>query len=93
MKDLVPAVAVGLVGDTPVVDLSYKEEQPEGIEAVDIPLAYIPSTDEITLLQMDGITNKDQIIKVIEMAREPMKKIAETMRAAILEKYKGDNNE
>jgi exosome complex component RRP41 len=93
MKDMVPAVAVGLVGNTAVVDLSYDEEQPEGMEAVDIPLAIIPSTGEVTLLQMDGIINKDKLIEVIELGKKACIKIAELQRQALKDKYEGDANE
>ncbi len=93
MKDMVPAVAVGMVGNTPVVDLSYHEEQPEGMEAVDIPLAIIPSTGEITLLQMDGLIDKEQLVKVIELGKNACKTIAEVQRTALKEKYEGDVNE
>jgi len=92
MKDMVPAVAVGMVGDTPVVDLSYHEEQPgDDMETVDIPIAMVPSTGEVTLLQMDGITNKDSILKVIELAKDACVVIAETQRAALREKYAGES--
>ncbi len=87
MKDMIAAVAVGMVGDTPVVDLSYKEEQPDGMEAVDIPIAMIPSTGEITLLQMDGITNKEKIVETIKMAKGACERIAVIQREALQEKY------
>lgn len=91
MKDMVPAVAVGMVGDTPVVDLSYDEEQPgDGMEAVDIPIAMVPSTGEITLLQMDGITKPDEILKVIDLAKEACAVIAETQRKALKERYQAE---
>jgi len=93
MKDMVPAVAVGMVGNTPVVDLSYHEEQPEGMEAVDIPLAVVPSTGEVTLLQMDGVIDKEQLIKVIELGKNACKQIAEVQRKALKEKYEGDADE
>jgi len=91
MKDMVASVAVGMVGDTALVDLSYDEEQPgDGLEAVDIPLAMIPNTGEITLLQMDGITNKESIMQVIELAKEACGVIAEKQRVALREKYQVD---
>jgi exosome complex component RRP41 len=93
MKDVVPAVAVGLVGNTAVVDLSYKEEQPEGMHAVDIPIAMIPSTGEITLLQMDGVIDKDKLVEVIELGKIACMKIAEVQRQALRDKYEGDANE
>ncbi|MCF7798947.1 exosome complex exonuclease Rrp41 [Candidatus Woesearchaeota archaeon] len=94
MKDMVPAVAVGMVGDTPVVDLSYHEEQPgDGMEAVDIPIAMIPSTGEVTLLQMDGIAKPEEILKVIELAKEACVVIAEQQRVALRNKYQADSKE
>ncbi|MEA3399197.1 MAG: exosome complex exonuclease Rrp41 [Patescibacteria group bacterium] len=89
MKDMVSSVAVGMVGDTPVVDLSYDEEQPEGMEAVDIPIAMVTSTEEITLLQMDGITDKDSIVKTIKMSKNACKIIADIQRKALQDKYEG----
>lgn len=91
MKDMVPAVAVGMVGDTPVVDLSYHEEQPEGMEAVDIPIAMVPSTQEITLLQMDGITTKEKILEVLQHAKEACTNIAEIQRKALQDKFTGES--
>ncbi len=87
MKDMVPAIGVGMVGDTAVVDLSYHEEQPEGMEAVDIPIAMIPSTGEITLLQLDGMIDPETLKKVIGKAKAACEKIAETQRQALHEKY------
>lgn len=90
MKDVVAAVAVGSVDGTIVVDLDYEEEAwPEG-EVADIPLAMIPSTGEITLLQMDGKVQKDQLMKAIEMCRPVFERIAEVQRNAIKARYAGD---
>ncbi|MGM5480227.1 MAG: exosome complex exonuclease Rrp41 [Nanobdellota archaeon] len=90
MKDMVSAVAVGMVDDTPVVDLDYMEENPDGMEAVDIPVAMVPSTGEITLLQMDGIVTKDNLNKAMDMAGPACKAIAEKQRSALVEKYEQD---
>ncbi len=93
MQDMVPAIAVGYVGDTPVVDLSYDEEQPEGMEAVDVPVALIPSTGEITLLQMDGIVDAEQLNTLLEKAKDACAVIAQKQREALQEKYLGDADE
>lgn len=87
MKDMVPAIGVGLVGDTPVVDLSYDEENPEGMEAVDTPIAMIPSTGEITLLQLDGIIDPEKLKQIVSNAQPACERIAETMREALRNKY------
>src|SRR3989304_3076087 len=73
MKDLVSAVSVGRVDDKLVVDLDYSEESYEGIVA-DIPIAMIPNSNKITLLQMDGMIPKEDVKKVLEMAKKACKK-------------------
>ena len=86
MTDLVPAVACGKVNDTILVDLDYNEEAYDG-EVADIPVAYIPSTDQISLLQMDGIISKDQLMGALDMVKEACRKIHEVQKNALQEKY------
>jgi exosome complex component RRP41 len=92
MKDLVTAVAVGNLNGQKVVDLCYEEEALEG-EVADVPMAVIPSSGQVTLLQMDGILNKEDLIEMLKKGREACKQIYEIQRRALKEKYKGDNNE
>ena len=100
MKDLVSAVAVGKIDDKVCVDLNYKEEAydhieggVEGAPVSDIPLAVIPSTGEITLLQMDGDITKEDLFQAIEAGKVASTKILEVMRKALKEKFSGDDNE
>ncbi len=86
MKGLVSAVAVGKVGDKIVVDLNYDEEAFEGGSA-DIPVAVIPSTGEITLLQLDGEVGKEDLMKALEYAKRACNKIHELQKKALKEKY------
>ena len=86
MKDLVAAVAVGMVDDKVVVDLSYDEEAYEA-GATDIPIAMIPRTNEITLLQLDGDIKKEELMKAIELAKKTLKKINEKQKEALKSKY------
>ena len=86
MKDLVCAISCGLVGDQVVVDLDKTEEDFEG-GAVDIPIAMLPRTEEITLLQLDGEINKEQLLKAIDAGKEACKKIYEVQKAALRAKY------
>jgi exosome complex component RRP41 len=90
MKDLVAAVSVGKVDDKLVVDLDGKEEHLKDIEAVDIPIAMIPSTQEITLLQMDGIVSKEEILKAIELGSPVLVKISEILKEALKNRFKGE---
>lgn len=86
MKDLVAAVSVGKVGDALVVDLNKEEEDfEEG--ATDIPVAMTPRTGEVTLLQLDGNISKEELKKVLEMAKKAAQKINEVQEKALKEKY------
>ncbi|MFT4310532.1 MAG: exosome complex exonuclease Rrp41 [Candidatus Woesearchaeota archaeon] len=88
MKDFVSAIAVGRVHDQIVVDLDYKEEQPgDGSESVDIPVAMIPSTKEITLLQMDGIVSDKELFAALDKVHDACVRIKEVQQQAILDKY------
>lgn len=86
MKDLVAAIAVGKIEDKILVDLNYEEEAYEG-GSVDIPIAAIPSTGEITLLQLDGELKKEELMKAIETAKKVLKKINEKQKEALKAKY------
>ena len=84
MRDLVAACAAGKIADTVVVDLG-KEEDNSG--QADIPLGYVPRTDEIVLLQMDGDLSRDEFDKGIHMAVEACKKVYEVQRDALKRRY------
>jgi len=94
MRDLVSAVAVGHAGNKICVDLDYQEEHlPEFLEGLDdhdvadIPVAIIPSTGEISLLQMDGIVPKEVLMKALHKAKDAAMKVNEVQRAALREKF------
>ena len=88
MKDMVAAISVGKVKDALVVDLDGVEEHIDENESADIPIAMIPSTEEITLLQMDGIVSKQDLKDCMELVKPALKKIAEQQRKALQDKYK-----
>lgn len=92
MKDLVASVAVGRVDDKIVVDLDYSEEAYEDGPVADIPMAILPKTGEVSLLQMDGLVSKEQIKEAIELGKKACAKIYEIQKNALKEKYnvKGD---
>ena len=87
MRDMVAAVSVGKVDDKIVIDLDYAEEaHPEG-HVADVPVAVIPSTGEITLLQMDGKITKDELVKGVRDSMPTYTEIAEKLRAAVRQRY------
>ena len=87
MKDVVPAVSVGQVEGTLVVDLDGAEEHMDENAAADIPIAMIPSTGEITLMQMDGIMEQEKFLKALDMVKPALEKIAEVQKQAIKDRY------
>ncbi|MCC7574419.1 exosome complex exonuclease Rrp41 [Candidatus Woesearchaeota archaeon] len=88
MKDMVSSVSVGMVRGNLLVDLDGDEEHMDENEAADVPIAMIPSTEEITLLQMDGIVSKEDFFKGLEMVKPALRLIAEKQREALKNKYK-----
>ncbi|MBD3202869.1 exosome complex exonuclease Rrp41 [Candidatus Woesearchaeota archaeon] len=86
MTDLISAVSVGKVDDKIVVDLDYEEEALDA-EVSDIPVAMIPSTGEITLLQMDGIIDKKTLLNALKIIKEPLLKINEIQKKALKKKF------
>ena len=91
MKTMIPAIAVGKVDDKVLVDLEYAEEAYENGPVADIPIAMIPGTDKLTLLQMDGDISREELKKALEIGKESLKKIYEIQKEAIKTKYKGES--
>lgn len=90
MNDLVASVSVGQVDDKLVVDLDYQEEAYDKGPVADIPVAILPRTGKISLLQMDGEISKENLRKVLEMASAACKKIYELQRDTLKAKFKED---
>lgn len=91
MKDLVASVAVGKVGDKIVADLDKKEEDYDGDDGVsDIPIAVLPNTQEISLLQMDGELSREDLKKALELGLKVSKQIYEVQKKALKEAFVGE---
>jgi len=86
MKDLVTAVAMGKMDGKLIADLNYEEDSAD--EGTDLPIALLPNTGEITLLQMDGELTKEELLEAIELAKKVAKPIYELQKKALKEKYK-----
>jgi len=87
MKDLVASVAVGRVDDKIVVDLNYDEEAYEDGTVADIPVAVLPGSGKVTLLQMDGELTREQLKSALETAKKAAKTIFEVQKKALKEKF------
>ena len=84
MRDLVAAVAAGKVGGEYFLDLEYKEEEETD---VDLPIAYMPRTKKITLLQMDGSLPVSDVKKVMQTAIKGCEMIYEKQKQALRERW------
>lgn len=84
MRDLVVGCAAGKVDDTVVLDLYDAEDK---LGAADVPVAYMPALNAITLLQMDGVLEPAEFEKAVYMAMEGCKKIYEMQKEALKTKY------
>jgi len=87
MKDLVAAVSVGRVDDKILVDLDYAEEEYDEGPVADIPVAMLPNSGEISLLQMDGLVKKEMIKEALEKAKKACAEIYEVQKKALKAKY------
>jgi exosome complex component RRP41 len=84
LRDLVVACAAGKVDDTVVLDL-YDAEDKLGM--ADVPVAYMPNMNAITLLQMDGVLAPEEFETAVNMAVEGCKKIYTVQKEALRNKY------
>ncbi|MGI6008538.1 MAG: exosome complex exonuclease Rrp41 [Methanomethylophilus sp.] len=84
MRDIIPAIACGKADGHVVLDLN-KEEDNYG--QADVPLAIIPSTDEIVLLQMDGNMTREELDHGLDMAFKAAHELNQIQRDALKRKY------
>jgi len=84
MRDLVVACAAGKVEGRLMVDLTDLEDK--GGEA-DVPLAFMPNLNAITLLQMDGGLTIDEFEKVVNLAIDGCRNIYTLQKEALKSKY------
>ena len=57
------------------------------MEVADVPLAYIPSKKEFSLLQMDGEISREELKRALELGEAVSKKIIDVQTKALKEKY------
>jgi exosome complex component RRP41 len=84
MRSLVPAVAVGKADGTLLVDLGDEEDK---YGQGDVPMAIIPTTDEITLLQQDGAFTREELTEALQMGIQSCKYIHELQKEALRRAY------
>lgn len=90
MKDMIAAVAVGVIDGQPLVDLMYDEEAFDG-QVADIPIAVVPSTKKFTLLQMDGEVKQEHLREALKMGLKSIEQIYEVQKNALKNKFAGES--
>ncbi|AFU59311.1 putative exosome complex exonuclease [Candidatus Nitrososphaera gargensis Ga9.2] len=90
MRDLVAACAAGKVDDKIVLDINDTEDK-EG--SADMPVAYMPRLEQITLLQLDGKLTPDQFNECLDKAIGGCKMVYEIQKQALMQKYFGNETE
>ncbi|HEV8360646.1 MAG TPA: exosome complex exonuclease Rrp41 [Candidatus Thermoplasmatota archaeon] len=85
MKGLVASCAAGKVDNTVVLDLRREEDN---YGDTDLPVAIVPKTGEVVLLQMDGHMTDDEFDLALNYAIEACKQIHEMQKQALLDQYR-----
>src|SRR5215467_15333402 len=90
MRDIVSACAAGKVDDKIVLDINDTEDKEGG---ADMPLAYMPHLEKVTLLQLDGILTEEEFNKCLDKAIKGCIMVYEVQRQALMQKYFGNESE
>ena len=90
MCDIVAACAAGKVDDKIVLDINDTEDKEGG---ADMPVAYMPHLDQVTLLQLDGILTGEQFNECLDMAIKGCKMVYQIQKQALMHKYFGNETE
>ena len=88
MRDLVAACAAGKVAGQVVLDVDDTEDK-EG--QADLPIAIMPNSNQVTLLQLDGQLNSEEFNKAFSWALEGCRKVYQLQREALINRYFGNS--
>jgi exosome complex component RRP41 len=84
MRDLVVACAAGKADGKLIVDLMDTEDK---VGDADVPVAFMPNLNAITLLQMDGNLSVDEFETAVNMAVDGCKQLYALQKEALKSKY------
>ncbi|MCQ5376501.1 MAG: exosome complex exonuclease Rrp41 [Candidatus Methanomethylicia archaeon] len=85
MRDLVSSIAVGKVEGKLVLDVQDKEDK---AGESDMPMAYMPTKNAVTLLQMDGQITYEEFQQSMEMLKKGCLEVYKKQREAIESHFK-----
>ncbi|MDT7889125.1 MAG: exosome complex exonuclease Rrp41 [Desulfurococcales archaeon] len=84
MRDLVAGIAVGKVEGTLVLDINEEEDM---YGEADIPMAFMPSLEQITLIQLNGVLSEEELWRAIELGAKGAKIVYEAQKEALRKRY------
>ena len=87
MKGMVTACAAGKVGGEICLDLAREEDM---FGEADLPIAIIPKTGEVVLLQMDGHLTPSEFEEALEMAHDACYDVHDIQKEALMTRYQRD---
>src|SRR5215210_5756175 len=90
MRDIVASCAAGKVDNKIVLDINDEEDK-EG--QADMPVAYMPRLEQVTLLQLDGILSYEQFNECVDKAIRGCEIVYEIQRQVLMQKYFGNETE
>lgn len=88
LRDLVVACAAGKIDKQIVLDLDDIEDQ---LGSADIPVAIMPITGKISLLQMDGMLSQKEFKEAFELALTGCKQVYALQKEAVKKYYLKEN--
>lgn len=90
LRELVAACAAGKIDGKVVLDLSDIEDKKGD---ADLPVAYMPKSNAIGLLQMDGSMTEEELKQALDMAINACKTIYDMQRDTLRRKYHIERDE
>jgi exosome complex component RRP41 len=84
MRDLVTSCASGKIGGVVALDLNKDEDN---FGDADCPIAVVPRTGEIVLLQMDGHLTEDEFDQAMKYSMDAAKRIYVLQKDALRRRY------
>jgi exosome complex component RRP41 len=84
MRELVAGCAAGKIDGKVVLDLSDVEDK-QG--EADLPVALMPKSNVVSLLQMDGSLTEEEFKQALDMSTDACRRIYEMQREALRQKY------
>ncbi len=84
MKGLVAGCAAGKVGDRVALDLGREEDF---FGEADVPIAVVPKTGEIVLLQMDGDLTAQEFEEALDLAYNACYDVHDLQKEALIARY------